>query len=502
MRYPVGVALDNNGDVFVADSGNNRIRHLNSDGVIRVFAGSGSAGFSDDSLLRAEFNNPQSIVVTSTGDMFVADTNNHRIRFIARVKGVVITYAGAGISDYRDAEVAVQACISKPLGLAHRTQTNDLFVSDGDSRIRVVRANGAVETILNGAGLAGFSDSSGLSARFNSPSHMTLDTDETTLYIADRRNNRIRAVMLSTLTVYTIAGSEYPPEGGGTLSSDGASSGDVLPGSQLGARFDQPFGIAFYLEPLTVGDVSSRSSYPGRPALLVTELHSHRLRRIIINGNVSGAPDESLASFPYAGSYNSSSGYIDELGPACLFDTPSGVAFMPDSGGSVAFVADAGNHALRRVARKLPSRLQIKMQALSARKSLSVEFGIKFSKRDTVLQNYGYYSINGPPHNETTHAHGILSYDDESHDVTLCAYASSEYYFFFRGSMQVKVSENHITGSAGVPSQTYIAWTGVDAEDERSESIVLRGGGMAAFSKFYPSQQCFVIFSGFRFDIS
>ena len=68
--------------------------------------------------------------------------------------------------------------------------------------------------------------------------------------------------------------------------------------------------------------------------------------------------------------------------------------------------------------------------------------------------------------------------------------------------MQVKVSENHITGSAGVPSQTYIAWTGVDAEDERSESIVLRGGGMAAFSKFYPSQQCFVIFSGFRFDIS
>jgi hypothetical protein len=87
--------------------------------------------------------------------------------------------------------------------------------------------------------------------------------------------------------------------------------------------------------------------HPGRPALYVTELRSHRLRRVIIGGNVSGSPDNGLASFAYAGSYNSSQGHIDELGPASLFDTPSAVAVMPETGGGVAFVADAGNHALR-----------------------------------------------------------------------------------------------------------------------------------------------------------
>ena len=68
------------------------------------------------------------------------------------------TYAGAGIADYRDATVAAQAYIYRPLGLAYHTGTGELFVSDGDSRIRVVRASGAVETILNGAGTAGLSD--------------------------------------------------------------------------------------------------------------------------------------------------------------------------------------------------------------------------------------------------------------------------------------------------------------------------------------------------------
>ena len=61
--------------------------------------------------------------------------------------------------------------------------------------------------------------------------------------------------------------------------------------------------------------------------------------------------------------------------------------------------------------------------------------------RDRILDNYGYYSINGPPNNETTHAHGSLTYIDESHDITMCAYPSSEYFFLFKGSVQAVVSE-------------------------------------------------------------
>ena len=108
MRYPAGIALDGNGAIFVADSGNNRIRQIKSGGVVTVLAGSGTAGFLDGSLLEAEFNNPQSVVVTSSGVVYVADTNNHRIRLINEENDVVTTYAGAGISDYRDAQVQLK----------------------------------------------------------------------------------------------------------------------------------------------------------------------------------------------------------------------------------------------------------------------------------------------------------------------------------------------------------------------------------------------------------
>jgi len=103
--------------------------------------------------------------------------------------------------------------------------------------------------------------------------------------------------------------------------------------TQGGVRFSHPFGIAFYLEPLNIGDTAGNASLPGRPALLVTELRSHRLRRIILGGNVSGSPDAALASFAYAGSYNSTRGHLDELGPASMFDAPSAVAVMPETGG-------------------------------------------------------------------------------------------------------------------------------------------------------------------------
>ena len=91
--------------------------------------------------------------------------------------------------------------------------------------------------------------------------------------------------------------------------------------------------------------------------------------------------------------------------------------------------------------------------------------------RDRILDEYGYYSVNGPPNNETTHAHGILTYIDESHELTMCAYPSSEYFFLFKGSVQVVVSE------ADVGGHTYFVWTGESAGDERSENFRLRGGG-------------------------
>jgi hypothetical protein len=110
-------------------------------------------------------------------------------------------------------------------------------------------------------------------------------------------------------------------------------------------------------------------------------------------------------------------------------------------------------------------------------------FKAAYNLKDTGLDNYGYYSVNGPPNNETTHAHGTLSYAEESHHVIMCAYASSEYFFHFRGSLQVEVYEDHSDKHHGNVNRTYVAWTGYSAEDERAENVVLSGGGMVLLSQ-------------------
>ena len=92
FNRPGGVAVSFDGSVYVADSGNNRIRRVSYEGDVTLIAGSGIAGFSDDKLLRAEFNGPQAIVITPTGMIFVADTLNKRIRIINLRDGIVSTY--------------------------------------------------------------------------------------------------------------------------------------------------------------------------------------------------------------------------------------------------------------------------------------------------------------------------------------------------------------------------------------------------------------------------
>ena len=162
--------------------------------------------------------------------------------------------------------------------------------------------------------------------------------------------------------------------------------------------------------------------------------------------------------------------HVDELGPGGMFSTPSSVAVMPDTGGRVAFVTDSANHALRRVSREMPTRLRLSVKAVDTN-VYPGGGGESGYARDRILDEYGYYSVNGPPNNETTHAHGLLTYIDESHELTMCAYPSSEYFFLFKGSVQVVVSE------ADVGGHTYFVWTGESAGDERSENFRLRGGG-------------------------
>ena len=156
------------------------------------------------------------------------------------------------------------------------------------------------------------------------------------------------------------------------------------------------------------------------------------------DGNVTGSEGvASVASFSYAGSYVAASGHRDELGPASMFAAPAGVAVVPPAAGGAAsgasaYVCDAGNHAVRRLERRLPTRLRVSVSATdvsrfdgSAEELSPEEFPLDasaYARRDEVVDTYAYYSVNGPPGNETTHLADALSYRGETHDATMCAY--------------------------------------------------------------------------------
>ena len=501
FRSPSGVAVRAaTGDVYVADSGNHRIRKVTPANQVSTVVGSGVAGWMDGAATRARLSDPRGLAWSADGLLFVADAGNHRIRVVDLEVGGVATYAGSGEDGYLDHEHPLNAQIKQPTGLAYHAETRVLYVTDGDGRIRGARGYGdrdgaGVFTLANAAGRSGFVDSNdGLNAAFNTPSFIAFDDTQSTLYIADRHNHAVRAMDVATGAVTTAAGrTGAPPERGSSLAADGARGGPVLPGGEAGVRFDEPVGVAFFLEPLDVGggDVSGNAGREGRRTLLVTESGSNRVRRVALEGNVTGSEGvASVASFPYAGSYVAASGHRDELGPASMFAAPAGVAVVPPAAGGAAsgasaYVCDAGNHAVRRLERRLPTRLRVSVSSTdasrfdgSAEEPWFLPGASEHARRDEVVDAYAYYSVNGPPGNETTHLADALSYRGETHDATMCAYPGAEYFFHFKGALRAVVADESLFESRNITKHNaYVAWEGKDGDDERSETVKLRGGG-------------------------
>lgn len=140
LAGPHGIALDGAGNLFVADSGANRIRRISTDGTVTVVAGSGRAGYSGDgsAALRAQLNFPTDILVNAAGEIYIADTLNHCIRKVA-ADGIISTVAGSAISGFSgDGGSAVEAKLSRPHGLA-LDAAGDLYIADtANNRVRKI----------------------------------------------------------------------------------------------------------------------------------------------------------------------------------------------------------------------------------------------------------------------------------------------------------------------------------------------------------------------------
>ncbi|MFT4580207.1 MAG: sugar lactone lactonase YvrE [Nitrospinales bacterium] len=205
LSVPAGLAFDKSGNLYIADRNNNRVRKVDTRGTITTIAGTGTAGFSGDGGLatQAQLNLPSGVALDGKGNIFISDRSNNRIRVIDS-KGKIRTYAGSGNDGFRgDNGPALKASIDRPFGIALDRKGN-LYIADRrNNRVRKVNTQGIITTVAGDGGYFMMGDNGpAYRASIAGPTGVVVD-DQGTLYIADRENNRIRAVdsqgMISTV---------------------------------------------------------------------------------------------------------------------------------------------------------------------------------------------------------------------------------------------------------------------------------------------------------------
>ena len=299
---PGGIAIDSAGNLYIADTVNHRIRKV-SKGTITTVAGNGGEGFSGDSgaATSASLDRPGDVAVDSAGNIYIADSLNYRIRRVSG--GIITTVAGIGGQGFLsgDGVAATNAFLEGVEGVAVDSAGNFYITS----RHRIQRVSGGIIKTVAGNSDAGFSGDGGpaVYASLNSPAGMVFDSAGN-LYIADTANHRIRKVS------------------GGTITSVGGSgsyrfSGDGGPATE--ASLNSPFGA--------VADSAGN--------LFIADYLNHRIRK------VSGGTITTVAG-------NGKQGFSGDggLATSASLDLPSGVAL--DSAGNL-YIADLGNCRIRKV---------------------------------------------------------------------------------------------------------------------------------------------------------
>ena len=255
LNVPGGVAIDGAGNLYIADTNNNVIRKVNlTTGSIRTVAGTSTPGFTGDSgaATSAELNSPQGITVDPAGNLYIADTGNNAVREVNASTGVITTIAGSptGVSGFSgDGGLATAAELDAPYSVALDSSGN-LFIPDsGNNRIRKVDTTGHISTFA-GNGTPAYLGDGGLAtaAELYSPLGVACDPAGN-VYIADARNYVVRKVNALTGDISTVAGNNSQ-----TVYGDGKSgftygngqSGERFSGNGIatGAGIYAPYGVA------------------------------------------------------------------------------------------------------------------------------------------------------------------------------------------------------------------------------------------------------------------
>ncbi|HZH30124.1 MAG TPA: NHL repeat-containing protein [Pyrinomonadaceae bacterium] len=278
FHNPFGVAVDAQGNVYVADAGDsNRIRRIAAQGAAVTTLAGGAEGFADGAGGTASFNTPSALAIDANGNLYVADTSNNRIRKVTP-EGFVTTVAGDGTQGARDG-AAHAAQFNAPVGVAVSAGGERIYVADTyNDRIRLITTADGQVTTLAGGDAPGYADGAGAGALFDTPCALIANA-EGELFIADTGNRRLRKLsqdgQVSTLTPTPADGSQldgaFEPMGLALthdnflyvaerernriwqLTPDGRLTAHLVAGTGAGfangdgqrdARFNQPAGIA------------------------------------------------------------------------------------------------------------------------------------------------------------------------------------------------------------------------------------------------------------------
>ncbi len=242
---PHSVLMTPADNLLVADTGNDCIRQISPAGAVTTFAGSYTSGYVDGPAATARFSGPVGIVQDATGNVYVSEVNNFRIRRIDPA-GMVSTIAGSGVRGHLDGPAAT-ARFFEPQGIALDAAGN-LYIADrAGNRIRKLTPAGVVSTYAGGAA-GGYLDGPAATARFNAPIGVAVDGGSGDVYVSDRDNQRLRRIEAATGLVSTVAGT------GAVGNTDGPA---------LTARFASPRGLTLH-----------------RGSLYVADLANHRVRRV------------------------------------------------------------------------------------------------------------------------------------------------------------------------------------------------------------------------------
>jgi uncharacterized protein (TIGR03437 family) len=305
---------DKNGNIYIIDGANNRVRRVDAaTGNIATIAGTGEAGFSGDggpaTQARLSFGTlAGAMTLDAAGNLYIADSNNHRIRRIAADTGTITTIAGTGTAGYGgDNGPAASAILNNPQGLIFDKDGNLLLSDTGNFRIRKIAANtGTISTII-GTGTSGVTGDGGPATAATLAGVYSIALDAAgNLYLSDVSATRVRRVAAADNVINTVAGG-----GGNVLSPDG--------GGAIGAGI--PLGLGIGID--TQG------------SLLIAEANGFRIRKLI-NGlaNDTVAPTVALAEPTTGMTYTSTSALLLLRGSAADNGTVVSVRWSNDRGGN------------------------------------------------------------------------------------------------------------------------------------------------------------------------